>query len=165
MYFIDISIYFNVIFYLNNYICLLYQSDSPDIMDDLISNHYDSLYKILSKIIHLLKRTFWLVAGVLIGFLVDDPALPFILKSQKKVSKQNLDVLIIGAGISGIAIAKVVLYRAELPPPSLFISAPNVVNMFFLETERHWTGEVQDPGGWEEGWRDLVLEQIPGSCL
>ena len=58
--------------------------------------------------VSLLKRTFWLLAGVLIGFLVDDPALPFILKSQKKVSKQNLDVLIIGAGISGIAIAKVV---------------------------------------------------------
>ena len=61
-----------------------------------------------SKILHLLKRTFFLVVGVLIGLLVDDPALPFTFKSKKKVSKQNLDVLIIGAGISGIAIAKVV---------------------------------------------------------
>ena len=63
---------------------------------------------ILSKILHLLKRTFLLVVGVLIGLVVDDPALPFTFKSKKKVSKQNLDVLIIGAGISGIAIAKVV---------------------------------------------------------
>ena len=106
MYFIDISIYFNV-FYLNNYICPLYLSESPYTMDDLISNHYDFLYKFLSKILHLLKRTLWLVVGVLIGLLMDDPALPFTFKSKKKVSTQNLDVLIIGAGISGIAIAKV----------------------------------------------------------
>ena len=63
---------------------------------------------ILSKILHLLKRTFLLVVAVLIGLVVDDAALPFTFKSKKKVSKQNLDVLIIGAGISGIAIAKVV---------------------------------------------------------
>ena len=65
-------------------------------------------FPILSKILYLLKRTFWFVVGVLIGLLVDDPALPFTFKSKKKVSTQNLDVLIIGAGISGIAIAKVV---------------------------------------------------------
>ena len=66
-------------------------------------------FPILSKILHLLWRTFWLVVGVLIGLVVDDPALPFTFKSKRKVAQQNLDVLIIGAGISGIAIAKVKL--------------------------------------------------------
>ena len=64
-------------------------------------------FPILSAILYLLKRTFWLLVGVLIGLVVDDPALPFTFKSKRKVSKQNLDVVIIGAGISGIAIAKV----------------------------------------------------------
>ena len=82
-------------------------------MDKLTASHDDPSpdvpdnSTILSKMLHLLKRTFWLVVGVLIGLLVDDPALPFTFKSKKKVSQQNLNVLIIGAGISGIAIAKV----------------------------------------------------------
>ena len=83
-------------------------------MDKLTTDPNDPDYQastenssVLSKILHLLWRTFWLVVGVLIGLIVDDPALPFTFKSKKKVSKQNLDVLIIGAGISGIAIAKV----------------------------------------------------------
>ena len=85
-------------------------------MDKLTTDPNDPDYQastenssVLSKILHLLWRTFWLVVGVLIGLIVDDPALPFTFKSKKKVSKQNLDVLIIGAGISGIAIAKVCL--------------------------------------------------------
>ena len=84
------------------------------LMDKLTTDPNDPDYQastenssVLSKILHLLWRTFWLVVGVLIGLIVDDPALPFTFKSKKKVSKQNLDVLIIGAGISGIAIAKV----------------------------------------------------------
>ena len=83
-------------------------------MDRLTASHDDpdpddsENSSLLSKILYLLKRTFWFVVGVLIGLLVDDPALPFTFKSKKKVSTQNLDVLIIGAGISGIAIAKVV---------------------------------------------------------
>ena len=83
-------------------------------MDKLTTDPNDPDYQastenssVLSKILHLLWRTFWLVVGVLIGLIVDDPALPFTFKSKKKASKQNLDVLIIGAGISGIAIAKV----------------------------------------------------------
>ena len=83
-------------------------------MDKLTTDPNDPDYQastenssVLSKILHLLWRTFWLVVGVLIGLIVDDPALPFTFKSKKKVSTQNLDVLIIGAGISGIAIAKV----------------------------------------------------------
>ena len=82
-------------------------------MDKLTASHDDpdpensNNSSLLSRVIHLLKRTFWLVVGVLIGLLVDDPALPFTFKSKAKVAKQNLDVLIIGAGISGIAIAKV----------------------------------------------------------
>ena len=83
-------------------------------MDKLTTDPNDPDYQastenssVLSKILHLLWKTFWLVVGVLIGLIVDDPALPFTFKSKKKVSKQNLDVLIIGAGISGIAIAKV----------------------------------------------------------
>ena len=62
---------------------------------------------VLSKILNLLRRTIWLLVGIVIGLMMDDPALPFTFKSKKKVSKQNLDVLIVGAGISGIAIAKV----------------------------------------------------------
>ena len=84
-------------------------------MDKLTASHDDpdpddsDNSSILSKILHLLWRTFWLVVGVLIGLVVDDPALPFTFKSKRKVAQQNLDVLIIGAGISGIAIAKVKL--------------------------------------------------------
>ena len=62
---------------------------------------------VLSKILNLLRRTIWLLVGIVIGLMMDDPALPFTFKSKKKVSKQNLNVLIVGAGISGIAIAKV----------------------------------------------------------
>ena len=82
-------------------------------MDKLTASHDDpnpnvpDNSTIISKIIQLLNRTFWLVVGLLIGLLLDDPALPFTFKSKKKVTSQNLDVLIIGAGISGIAIAKV----------------------------------------------------------
>ena len=60
-----------------------------------------------SAILHLLRRTFWLVFGVLTALVCDTSALPYPLKFRKKVSQQNLDVLIVGAGISGIAIAKV----------------------------------------------------------
>ena len=37
--------------------------------------------------------------------------------------------------------------------------------VFFLETERYWPEEIQDPGAGGEGGRYLVLEQIPGGGL
>ena len=37
--------------------------------------------------------------------------------------------------------------------------------VFFLETERYWPEEIQDPGAGEEGGGYLVLEQIPGGGL
>ena len=58
-------------------------------------------------LLQLLSSTFWLVFGVLTGLLFDDPSLPIKLKLKKKVSQQNLDVLIIGAGISGLTVGKV----------------------------------------------------------
>ena len=70
-----------------------------------------------STVLRLLRRTFWLLFGVLTALLCDIHALPLSLPfSRKKVSRQNLDVLIVGAGISGIAIAKVVIHRNKTRP-------------------------------------------------
>ena len=49
---------------------------------------------------------FFLIFGVITGFILDDPNIPITLKPKRKVLEQNVDVLIVGAGISGIAIAK-----------------------------------------------------------
>ena len=106
-------------------------------MDKLTTDPNDPDYQastenssVLSKILHLLWRTFLFGVGVLIGLVVDDPALPFTFKSKRKVSKQNLDVVIIGAGISGIAIAKV--DRNSQWKCVLFM---DLDNMFHQETE------------------------------
>ena len=108
-----------------------------------------------SPVLRLLRRTFWLLFGVLTALLCDIHALPLSLPfSRKKVSRQNLDVLIVGAGISGIAIAKVVTHRNK---KRYWQSC--------LETEGYRGVSLQDSGARTPVGRDLVLEQVPGSGL
>ena len=60
-----------------------------------------------------IKTIFWLVFGIIFGLLTDDCSLPFSFRGKKKIRTQNLNVLIVGAGISGIAVAKVKYQKSQ----------------------------------------------------
>ena len=57
----------------------------------------------LSQLICFLKNLFWLLFNFFARWF----------KPGDKVLTQNLDVLIVGAGISGIAVAKVIQYKTK----------------------------------------------------
>ena len=57
----------------------------------------------LDRIKEFFFQLFLFVSGFILSLLYGDP-LP--IRQSKKVSQQNVQVLIIGAGISGIAVAK-----------------------------------------------------------
>ena len=57
----------------------------------------------LSQLICFLKNLLWLLFNFISRWF----------RSEDKVLTQNLDVLIVGAGISGIAVAKVIQYKTK----------------------------------------------------
>ena len=57
----------------------------------------------LDRIKDFLFQLFLFISGCILSLLYGEP---FPVRNSRKVSNQNVQVLIIGAGISGIAVAK-----------------------------------------------------------
>ena len=57
----------------------------------------------LDKISEIFFRAFWLLIGLGMSVIYGDP---FLIRKSRKLRQQNVNVVIIGAGISGIAMAK-----------------------------------------------------------
>ena len=55
--------------------------------------------------------------------------------------------------------------RSSVEVCSVFCVVVEDQFVFFLETERYWPEEIQDPGAGGKGGGYLVLEQIPGGGL
>ena len=121
----------------------------------------------LSQIICFLKNLLWLLFNFISRWF----------KSEDKVLTQNLDVLIVGAGISGIAVAKVIIWiqctavlqysKANLkfqgdnmnPVQSITPLLPTA------EAARCRGAELSHTGGGGRGGRHLALEPVPGRGL
>ena len=102
----------------------------------------------LSQLICFLKNLLWLLFNLISRWF----------KSEDKVLTQNLDVLIVGAGISGIAVAKVIIWTQ--------CKALHITPLLpTAEAARCRGAELPHTGGRGRGGRHLALEPVPGRGL
>ena len=97
----------------------------------------------LSQLICFLRNLFWLLFNFFVRWF----------KPEDKVLTQNLDVLIVGAGISGIAVAKVI--QNTNPVQSI---TPLVQKLQDVGVRSYRILEAR-------GGRHLALEPVPGRGL
>ena len=107
----------------------------------------------LSQLICFLKNLLWLLFNLISRWF----------KSEDKVLPQNLDVLIVGAGISGIAVAKVII---QIQCTAVLHVQQSITPLLpTAEAARCRGAELPHTGGRVRGGRHLALEPVPGRGL